>query len=541
MTTKKETPNEGFKRDSRFLRGDIADELRDLSTGAISPANQQLLKFLGATLQDNRDTRIARKKAGQDREYSFMVRLRLPGGEMTPQQWLRMDELADRYGDGTLKLTTRQAVQLHGVIKRDLKKTFQDLDAAALTCIASSGDATRNVMVSVCRDRPELHRQVSELAREISRELEPRTNAYRELWLDGVKVVAEDEEPLYGATYLPRKFKIGFAIPPENDVDVYTHDLGFVAVVRGNALLGFNVLVGGGQGCANGNKKSFPRMADDLGFVRPDQVKELARQALLVHRDFSDRTDRKLSRLRYTIAERGLPWFRAELERRLGWSLEPARRVALKTNADDFRRRAGSRTVAVVTGGRVSGKLKEALASVARIHKGLFWVTGNQNLVLTGVAPETEARIDALLRPVQEGLTPLRLRSSACTALPFCPQGFTDSERALPVVQDSLDALLRELRLARTPVSLRMSGCPNGCSRPYVAEIGLVGRAPGKYDIWLGGAPDGSRLGARFREGVPLAEVAGALRPVLEAYANSRAKGESFGDWCHARWNELTA
>lgn len=539
MIEKKLTENERIKRESNYLRGHISEALADSSTGGIPADDQQLLKFLGATQQDDRDVRQARKKAGLESAYSFMVRLRLPGGVISPEQWGVMDALATQYGNDTLKLTTRQSVQIHGILKSHLKSSLQRIHEASLGAIASSGDATRNVMVG--QGCGAAYQEVSALAESLSRELEPRTNAYHEIWLDAEKIYAgEQTEPLYGETYLPRKFKIAFTLPPDNSIDVYAHDLGFVAICEGGQIVGYDVLVGGGMGCAYGNAASFPRIADIVGFCRPEEVPTVAKAVLLIHRDFSDRTDRKLSRLRYTIASRGLEWFRAELRERLGHDLEPAREFALDTNAD-AEDRSPEQLLLFVECGRVKGALKTALREIAALPVGDFLITGNQNLILTGLTPALREQVQGILSAhgVQNTASGLRRHACACTSLPFCPMSFTDSERFLPVLVEELEKSLRAHGLWEERIITRMTGCPNGCTRPYVAELAFVGKGPRKYNIWLGGAKDGSRLGYIWKQAVPAEEIPAQLDPIFARFAETRRPGESFGDWTLAHKEEL--
>lgn len=541
MTEKKLTENERIKRESNYLRGHVAEALADTSTGGVPADEQQLLKFLGATQQDDRDVRQARKKAGLEAAYSFMVRLRLPGGVLSPAQWLIMDALASEYGNDTLKLTTRQSVQIHGILKSNLKSSLQRIHQASLGAIASSGDATRNVMVGQDPQGSRAHAEMAALAESVSRELEPRTHAYHEIWLDEEKIYAGDKtEPLYGETYLPRKFKIAFTLPPDNSIDVYAHDLGLVAITEGDHVVGYDVLVGGGMGYAYGNAASFPRIADVVGFCRAEEVLEVAKAVLLIHRDFSDRTDRKLSRLRYTIATRGVEWFRTELHARLGRELEPARPYHLETNAD-ARVAEPEQLHLFVECGRVKGGVKKALQQIAQLPVGNFIITGNQNLILTGLTPELRTQVQAILAEygVTGGESGLRRHACACTSLPFCPMSFTDSERFLPTLVGELEKSLKELGLWEERIITRMTGCPNGCTRPYVAELAFVGKGVRKYNIWLGGAKDGSRLGYIWKEGVPADEIPATLHPVLERYAQTRQVGESFGDWTLAHKEEL--
>lgn len=536
----KRTENERIKEQSDFLRGSIAAALDDTSTGSVPAGDSQLLKFLGASLQDNRDNRDARKRAGQEKEFSFMVRLRLPGGRLSPQQWLQLDSLATRYGgDDSLKLTTRQSVQIRGVIKQNLRLTLRGIHEAALTAIASSGDATRNVMVSHGAAAPEQAQDALQtLGAHLSRVFEPKTHAYHEIWLGEKRVYSgADEEPLYGPTYLPRKFKIALTIPPANDVDVYANDLAFVAILGedGN-ISGYDVLVGGGQGSAYGKVPAHPRIADVIGFCTPEQVEEVARAVLLLHKEHSDRCDRKLSRLRYTIERLGTEDFVRALQVQLGYPLQPARAFRLEAQADDRSGRP-DRLFIYAEGGRVidrpGRRLKSALRRVAAIHRGSLLITPNQNLILSGISPETRADIEHILTEegVLQTFSALRLQSSACSSLPFCPMAFAESERFLPELLDAIEPALQACGLWAQPITLRMSGCPNGCTRPYAAELALVGKAPGKYNLWLGGAANGSRLAYPARTAVPAQELPELLGSLLRSYAAERQPGEGFGDW----------
>jgi sulfite reductase (NADPH) hemoprotein beta-component len=353
--------------------------------------------------------------------------------------------------------------------------------------------------------------------------------------LDAEKIYSGNEEPLYGPTYLPRKFKIGFALPPDNDVDVYTQDLGFVAITEGDKLQGYDVLVGGGMGYAYGNQQSFPRLADNIGFCSPEQVEEVTKQVLLIHKDFSNRCNRKTSRLRYTIANRGIDWFIGELRQRLPFELQEARPFTLRSNNESFN--SESRRTIEVEGGRIQDterqQFKSGLHQISLIHQGDFYITGNQNIVIAGITPETAAQIDTLIEEYNllPHLSGLRRRSSACTSLPYCPQAFTDSERRLPFILDAIDPILNELGLWDEDIVVRMTGCPNGCTRPYLAEIAFVGKGPGKYNIWLGGSRQGDRLGFIYKESVPADDIPALIVPLLRRFATERVKQESFGDW----------
>lgn len=528
----KPSANEGYKQASRYLRGTLKQSLCDFSTGSIPEDDAQLLKFLGATLQDNRDTRIERKKAGLEREYSYMVRLRMPGGRISPKQWLQLDALSTSHGNGSLKLTTRQAIQLHAVSKEKLGEVMRGIDAIGLDCLASSGDATRNIMVSTARHHPAQHKLLLATAQKLAEELAPATGAYKELWLGAAQTEAgKEEEPLYGATYLPRKFKIGFSLPPENDADVYAQDLGLIAVLQRGRIIGYNVVVGGGQGCAYGNKNSYPRIAHEIGFIPAEALSALARQVLIIHREFSDRSDRKLSRLRYTIDRNGLPWFLSELGAR-GVRVEPWKEIPPMVYSDTFGRTIRSTTVIPTPGGRIDGALKEALREIAALSEDDFYVTGNQNLMVPAIGKgHTVAGIlKAHGCPAQGSI--LRQEASSCTGLPYCPQAFADSERVLEQLVGSLEQHLQTLKLTHKPIALRLSGCSNGCARPYTAEIGLTGRGPGKYNILLGGSRRGDRLAFLYRSAVNLDSIGTLLGDVLSRYKNERAANEGFGDWC---------
>ena len=533
--TKALAPNEGYKLSSDFLRTGIAEAIADTSTGSVEAREQQLLKFHGLTLQDDRDQRTERKKEGLDKAWSFMVRLRLPGGRILPESWLKIDALADEYANGTLKLTTRQAIQLHGVLKSDVKATLQAIDQTALHCLGGSGDAVRNVMSCVNPAQSPLHREVYELAKHLSVELEPQTHAYREIWLNEKRVqFDENEEPLFGKTYLPRKFKLAVALPPENDVDIYTQDLGFVAIVENNQIIGYNVLVGGGMGSSYGNENTFPRLADVVGFTRPEHVLDVARAVVSIHRDYGDRTDRKQARLRYVLAKHGIEWFQERLRESLGYDLAEAKDFTFEQNTDSFKPNKQSITLAV-EGGRVAQQLRKALQQIAKIHQGVFYLTGSQNLLIAEISPETRPAIENILEEfgVSKPLSGIRRDSSACTALPYCPMAFSNSERLLPSVITELEAILEKNGLQSLPLTTRMTGCPNGCTRPSVAELAFIARGPGKYNIWLGGSRVGNRLNYLFLESVAEAELASALKPVLELFAQKRQENEDFGDWTH--------
>lgn len=535
---------EGIKEASNYLRGTLAASLEDRSTGAIADDDTNISKFHGIYQQDNRDQRIERKKAGLEKAFIFMIRIRVAGGVCTPEQWLKIDALADKYGSHTLKLTTRQAFQLHFITKEVLKTTMQGINDAVMDCIAACGDVNRNVMANPNPYQSALHGPVLEDARAVSAHLTPRTRAYHEIWLDGEKVSPDgEEEPIYGKTYLPRKFKTGFAVPPSNDVDIYTQDLGFIAVGEDGKLTGYNVSVGGGLGMSHGDTKTYPRLANVIGYLPREKVVELAEKVVTVQRDFGDRTNRKHARLKYTIEDRGVEWFKNELESRLGWKLGETRPFEFTSSGDRYGWTEGTdgnwHYTLFVQNGRLRDTeelpAKTGLREIAKIHTGDFRLTANQNLVIGGVTAEQKPRIEALLAQYKLDtagrLTGLRLNSMACVALPTCGLSLAESERYLPSLIDELDRVIEECGLRESEIVIRMTGCPNGCARPYLGEIGFVGRAPGKYNIYLGAAFDGSRLNKLYKPSVKSEDIVNELAPIIRRYATERQEGERFGDF----------
>jgi sulfite reductase (NADPH) hemoprotein beta-component len=541
--------NERVKHDSAFLRGTLTESLADPATGAISDSDTLLTKFFGVYQQDDRDLRDERRRARLEPRYQFMVRVRLPGGVCTPAQWLAVDRLARQYAGGTLRLTTRQTFQFHQVRKRHLRALLAGLHEARLDTIAACGDDNRNVIASANPLQSDAHAEVSVLARRLSARLMPRTGAYREVFLQQpAAATLDDEEPLYGRTYLPRKFKIALAIPPQNDVDVYAHDLGFIAILdetrdRGGRILGYDVTVGGGMGMTHRQPNTFPRLGDVIGFCTPEEVAEVAEHTMCIQRDYGDRKDRSHARFKYTIEDRGLEWFTAELARRRGKPLEPAREFRFSTSGDHHGWLQGARgrwhyTIAVENGrladtpGRA---LMSGLRSIASLHTGLFALTTNQSVTIAGIYGQDRPGIERLLldHGIENAvrLTPARRQAMACVALPTCGLAMAESERYMPDFMSRFEALLSQTGLADLAVSVRMSGCPNGCSRPYLAEIALVGKAPGKYNLYLGASACGDRLNALYLENLGESQILEALRPVLQRYALERKPEESFGDF----------
>ena len=535
---------EVLKEASHYLRGTLAASLEDRTTGSIADEDTNISKFHGIYQQDHRYQRSERKKAGLEKAFIFMIRIRVPGGVCTPEQWLKIDALADQYGSHTLKLTTRQAFQLHFVTKDVLKTTMQGINSAVMDCIAACGDVNRNVMANPNPWQSALHAPVLDDARAVSTHLTTSTSAYHEIWLDGEKVSDEvEEEPLYGKTYLPRKFKTGFAVPPSNDIDVYTQDLGFIAIGEDGKLLGYNLSVGGGLGMSHSDTKTYPRLANIIGYLPREKVVEVAEKVLTVQRDFGDRTNRKHARLKYTIEDRGVDWFKNELESRLGWNLGEARPFEFTSSGDRYGWSEGTdgrwNYGLFIQNGRLRDTddlpAKTGLREIAKVHTGDFRLTANQNLVIGGVTAEQKPRIAALLQQykldVPERITGLRLNSMACVALPTCGLALAESERYLPQLVSDLDEVIEECGLHHDAILIRMTGCPNGCARPYLGEIGFVGRAPGKYNIYLGAAHDGSRLNKLYKPSVKAEEIVNELAPIIRRYATERQEGEHFGDF----------
>jgi sulfite reductase (NADPH) hemoprotein beta-component len=538
--------NEHIKAASSYLRGTIAEGLEDTSTGALAASDTQLTKFHGIYQQDDRDIRDEREAQGVEPAYSFMIRVRLPAGVCTPAQWLAMDQIADEHGSGHFKLTTRQTFQFHGVIKKHLKPSIQAINRALLDTLAACGDVNRNVLCSSIPSLSNLHAQVYAFAKGVSEHLLPRTTAYHEIWLDKKLVAGEalkDFEPLYGEFYLPRKFKVAVAVPPTNDIDVFANDVGYIAIVseRGE-LAGFNVTAGGGMGVTHGSKKTYPRTGSILGFVTPEQGPIVAEKIMLVQRDNGNRADRKNARLKYTIDRMGLDTFKAEVEKLLGFQFQPARPFTFDRNIDDFGWQTGEdgkhHFTCFIENGRVQDEpgrdFKTALREIAKVHKGEFRLTANQHLIISNIATSELPEIKRLLAHYKLNnldFSGLRLSSSACVAFPTCGLAMAESERYLPILIDKVEKICEENGLRNDSIVMRMTGCPNGCARPYVAEVAFVGKAPGTYLMLLGGGYYGQRLNKIYRESVTEPEILAILKPMIKHYALERLDGERFGDF----------
>jgi sulfite reductase (NADPH) hemoprotein beta-component len=545
--------NEGLKGSSPTLSGNIPQTLADPNVDRFSDDDYEFLKFHGIYQGDDRDKR----KTGK--VYQFMVRGRLPGGIITADQYITFDDISCRYANNTLRITTRQSFQFHGVVKSGLGPLVKAINQAMASTIAACGDVNRNVMAAPTPATSPIIEQVLQHAKQASDALLPKTKAYHKIWVDGFELNLEEEnktfvDPLYGKTYLPRKFKTAFAIPPLNDVDVFANDVGFIAIVENDQLIGYNVLAGGGMGMSHGNAQTYPRMGDVLGFVTPDKVIDLAKGVLTMHRDFGDRTNRKHARLKYVLEERGVEWFRTELENRLGYKLEPERPYKFTKQGDLYgwhKQLDGNYFLTLfVENGRIkdteSWQLKTALRRVVEQFRPQVRLTPSQNLILANVKPEQRDGINKIFAEhkiaVENQGSPIRLASIACPALPTCGLALSESERVMPEVITRIEGLLAELNLAGEEIVIRMTGCPNGCARPFMAEIAFVGRAPNKYQLYLGGNEASTRLNKLFKENVKNEDIINELRPVLARYASERNSGERFGDWVErVLWKESVA
>ena len=548
---------EDIKRASAGLRGTLLASLADAVTGALRDDDQTLIKYHGSYQQDDRDVREARRLAKLEPAFSFMIRTRTPGGVINPTQWLQLDAIATTYAERGLRITTRQAFQFHGVVKGELKATMQAINAALIDTLAACGDVNRNVAVAANPLYPEVQAQVLAQAVAVSKHLLPNTRAYYELWLDEERVggSGEEVEPIYGQAYLPRKFKIGFAIPPLNDVDVFAQDLGYIAILdEAGTLLGYNVSIGGGMGATHGDPETYPRLGNVIGFATPGQVVAVAEAVVTAQRDFGNRAVRKRARLKYTIDDRGLDWFKDEVERRAGFPLGPARAFRFDHNGDRFGWVDAGHDLQHVTLRIPSGRIVDGaldgrgdavlhltgLREIARLLQAEggnaeFRLTSNQNLVIANIPATLQSRVDALLREHAldgwRSASPLRLNALACVALPTCGLAMAEAERYLPDFVNEVDALLARHGIADAPIHLRISGCPNGCSRPYLGEIALVGKAPGRYNLMLGADHRGERLNTLHRENIDEAQLLATLDPLFASYATQRTQGERFGDW----------
>lgn len=543
-TEAKLTHNEVIKEAIPTLAGNIAATVAS-GTDQFSADDQQFIKFHGIYQQDDRDLRKTQKK------FMMMIRGRIPGGVMTPAQWITFDDLATTYGNNTLRITTRQSIQFHGVVMAGLGPLVKKINESLLSTLAACGDVNRNITASPMPAQTTARTAMMADVQRVVAALAPKTGAYHAIWIDGAQLNLEDAankdfvDPLYGKTYLPRKFKTAFVMPPVNDIDIFTNDLGFIAIVEGGQLAGYNLAVGGGMGRSHGQTVTYPRLADVVGFFKPERIVDIAKAVLTVHRDFGDRTDRKHARLKYVVAERGVDWTRTEIEKRAGFKLEPARHYEFTTTGDTYGwQKALDGTwflTLFVESGRVkdAGALRQktALRRVAEKFGNIeFRLSANQNVILANVAESDKAAVNALLAEhgvkTQNQTSVLHAAAMACPALPTCGLALAESERMLPGILDRIEKLCAEVGLAGEEIIIRSTGCPNGCARPYMAEIAFVGKAPGRYQLWLGGNTSGTRLNKLFKDVVKEPDVETELRPILSRYAQERNKGERFGDWC---------
>ncbi|MDD5183698.1 MAG: NADPH-dependent assimilatory sulfite reductase hemoprotein subunit [Paludibacter sp.] len=545
MTIIKLSDVERIKTESNYLRGTIQEGLTDQITASISADDQQLIKLHGAYQQQNRDLDDERRKQKLEPLYSFLIRIRVPGGITTARQWLDIDKLADTYGNPTIKLTTRQAFELHGVVKRKLKATIKGINQTLLDTLAACGDVNRNVMTSANPWESEIHQQVYDDARLLHTNLSPQTTAYHEIWLNDELVSGgekkEDIEPLYGKTYLPRKFKIAIAIPPRNDVDVYANDLGLIAIAENGKLIGYNILAGGGMGMTFGIETTYPRLGDLIGFVKPENTVEAAKAIVIWQRENGNRSDRKNARLKYTIDRLGLNEFKKSIKSELGDKLEPAKPFHFDSNGDSYGWKKGFNGkwyyTLFVEGGKVKNdsklQVKTALQEIAQNHNVNFILTGNQNLVIADIEEKDKDKIDQLLEKwkLNKHFSGIRRNSLACAALPLCGLAFAEAERYLPSLVDKIEEDIVNLNLQEDDILLRMTGCPNGCARPYLGEIGLVGKSPGRYNLYLGAGFTGNRLNKLYAELLSEDEILATLKPILADYALNKNTGERFGDF----------
>ena len=537
-------PDETLKANSEYLRGHIAYDLLERITGGVTFESNKLMKFHGVYQQDDRDIRDERRRQKLEPAFTFMVRVRLPGGVCTTKQWLKIDELAKLHGGNTIRLTTRQTFQFHWVLKEDLKPTIQGLHDVLLDTIAACGDDSRGVMATSDPADSDVDSEISALAKSLSDHVIPRTRGYHEIWYGSERVAtSEDEEPFYGRQYLPRKFKIGFAVPPSNDIDVFTQDLGLIVIRDGRSVAGFNVAIGGGMGQTDNDPATYPRLATLIGYIPKEHLIACADAVMGVQRDYGNRRERARARFKYTIDDKGLDFIKTEIERRMGAPFGEPRPFAFNTNGDRFgwhETQSGTFNYGLfIQNGRISDveqrSIMSGLRAIAQVHEGHFRLTPNQNLIIAGIPSAQKAKIEQLL--LSHGLanalqtSALRLNSIACVALPTCPLAMAEAERYMPDLITRIEEILAQNGLSNEPITIRMSGCPNGCSRPYVSEIALTGRAPGKYNLYLGGGFHGERLNRLHAENIGEERILDILSDKLGSYAKERREGERFGDF----------
>jgi len=547
MSEKNLSPIEKIKVESDGLRGTIVQSLHNEITGAISEDDQALIKFHGMYQQDDRDRRDERAEKKLERLYSFMIRLRLPGGFLTPEQWIATHNIAGENTTGVIKITTRQTLQLHGLFKSKIKPTIQAFNSVKLDSIATCGDINRNVLCSSHPKQSEIHQEVFEYADKISQLLMPKTRAYYEIWLDEEKLLdkKQEEDPLYQDRYLPRKFKIGIVIPPNNDIDVLANDIGLIAIIEKNKLKGFNIAIGGGLSTTHGNPETYARLASVIAFVEPgEKALKAIYEILTIQRDYGNRSDRKLARLKYTVDRMGTEWFRKELERRIGFDLEDPKPFSFSDRKDYYgweQNHEGLWYYTVfVENGRVLDDekvaLKSALLEVAKTGKANFRFTCNQNVILSDIKKEDKKVIQEILERFQiidhtDNASVIRKNSMACVAFNTCPLALAEAQRYLPTLITRIEPILAKHQLSDEDIIIRMTGCPNGCGRAYVAEIGFVGTSYGRYNLHIGGDHYGLRLNKIYRENLDEPAILQELDDLLGSFTKERKKKESFGDF----------
>ncbi|MEN1727617.1 MAG: NADPH-dependent assimilatory sulfite reductase hemoprotein subunit [Pseudomonadota bacterium] len=525
---------EKIKTESQALRGTLHDSLGDIATGAIAEADTVVSKFHGIYQQDDRDARQTRREARLEPWYQFMLRVRVPGGRISREQWRALDRLADDYGNGSLRLTTRQAVQYHGIAKESLRDLIRGIDAVGMDSLAACGDVNRNVMCHVQPELGPIQAETLAWAARLSEHLSPSTTAWREIWINGEKVEVDEapEDPIYGQRYLPRKFKVGIAVPPCNDIDAYSQDIGFVAIEEGERLAGFNVIAGGGMGCSHGDPDTFPLLGRLIGFIEPEDLLPVAEAIVTTQRDFGDRDNRKHARFKYTLDDRDSDWLLDQIESRSGVRLQAARPFEFTQTGDRFGWARGVdgrwQYSLFVENGRIGAGLRKTLLELVESVAQDIRLTPNQNLVLTGIKADQRECVEKVLA-TGNGASAIRRHSMACVALPTCGLAMAEAERYLPDLVSSIEDLAEKHDLAGQPITIRMSGCPNGCSRPYLSEIGLVGRAPGRYNLYLGAAFDGSRLNRLVLDNANEAAILAAIDAWFDRYAAERQRDEAFG------------
>lgn len=535
---------EKIKKESNYLRGTLEEKsLPNHITGAITDDDQVVLKFHGAYQQDDRDRRDERAEKKLEKLYSFMIRLRIAGGKVLASEWVALNKISNDHANGALKITTRQTLQLHGIYKSKLKPTIQDFEKIGLDSIAACGDVNRNVMASVAIAKSKAYDEVYEISKQISDYLLPKTRAYHEIWLDEEKITQDDkdQEPLYKDVYLPRKFKIVIAIPPHNDVDLYAHDIGFIAVIEGGELLGFNMSIGGGLGATHGNKETFPRLGDVIGFIPKEKVLDASYHTAAIQRDFGERNDRKRSRFKYTIDKYGAEWFKEEFEKRLGFKLGETRDFSLTKRGDEYGwqqdYKGNWHFTLFVENGRVfdkgEEKLQTALLEIAKASLGNFRCTNNQNIIISDILQENKEKVAQILEKyrLSNEKSPMLLDSIACVAFNTCPLAMAEAQRYLPSLIEKIQVILKKYELENDPISIRMTGCPNGCGRPYLAEIGLVGKSYGKYNMMLGGDRLGERLNKLYKEDLDEAAILSELDGLFKEYVVNKEESQTFGDY----------